>query len=77
MEFATFRKWLAEHGCRFDTLPEKRGEGHETLTIHRAGRIAKLPLVGPRQDLDPQSIGDVCEALGLDSSKLPGSTNRA
>jgi hypothetical protein len=48
MELATFRKWLAEHGGRFDTLPEKRGGGHETLTIHRAGRIAELPLVGAR-----------------------------
>ena len=26
MEYATFRKWLAEHGCRFDTQSEKRGE---------------------------------------------------
>ena len=37
MESATFRKWLAEHGCRFDTPSEKRGEGHGTMTIHRAG----------------------------------------
>jgi hypothetical protein len=77
MELPTFRKWLTDHGCRFDTLPEKRGKGHETLTIQREGRIAKLPLVGARQDLDPQSIGDVCDALGLDSSKLPRSTDRA
>jgi len=25
MESATFHKWLAEHGCRFDTDQEKRG----------------------------------------------------
>jgi hypothetical protein len=36
MEYATFRKWLTEHGCRFDTQSEKRGEGHGTVTIHRA-----------------------------------------
>ena len=52
MEYATFRKWLAEHGCRFDTQSEKRGEGHGTVTIHRAGRTAELPLVGARHNLD-------------------------
>ena len=71
MEYATFRKWLTEHGCRFDTQSEKRGEGHGTVTIHRAGRTAELPLVGARQDLDPSSVRQVCEALGLDWSKLP------
>ena len=37
MEIATFRKWLAERGCRFDAQSEKRGEGHGTVTIHRLG----------------------------------------
>ena len=55
MEYATFRKWLAEHGCRFDTQSEKRGEGHGTVTIHRAGRTAELPLVGASHNLDPRS----------------------
>jgi hypothetical protein len=37
MENATFRKWLAEHGCRFDQHErEKRGEGR--------GRNAEVPL---------------------------------
>jgi hypothetical protein len=76
MENATFRKWLAEHGCRFDTHSEERGEGHGTLTIHRAGRIAELPLVGAGHKLDPRSVRQVCEALGLDWSKLPGSIGR-
>ena len=52
MEYATFRKWLAEHGYRLDTQSEKRGEGHGTVTIHRAGRTAELPLVGARHNLD-------------------------
>ena len=72
MEYATFRKWLAEHGCRFDTQSEKREEGHGTVTIHRAGRTAELPLVGASHNLDPRSVRQVCEALGLDWSKLPG-----
>jgi hypothetical protein len=37
MEYRTFRKWLAEHECRFDAQSEKREEGHGTVTIHRAG----------------------------------------
>jgi len=53
MEYATFRKWLAERGCRFDTQSEKRGEGYGTVTIHRAGRTAELPLVGASHNLDP------------------------
>ena len=76
MEYATFRKWLAEHGCRFDTQPERRGAGHGTLVIHRAGRTAELPLVGESHNLDPRSVRQVCEALGLDWSKLPGPDGR-
>ena len=42
MEYATFRKWLSERGCRFDTQREERGEGHGTVTIDREGRTAEL-----------------------------------
>ena len=56
MEYATFRKWLTEHGCRFDTQREERGEGHGTATIHREGRTAELLLVGSRHELDPRSV---------------------
>lgn len=72
MEYATFREWLTKHGCRFDTQPKERGEGHGTLMIHREGRTAELPLVGPRQQLDPDSVRQACEALGLKWSDLPG-----
>ena len=53
MESATFRKWLGEQGCRFDTQHEGRGEGHGTLTIHREGRIAELSLVGRTTNSTP------------------------
>jgi hypothetical protein len=76
MEYVTFRKWLAEHGCRFDTQSEKRSEGHGTVTIHRAERTAELPLVGASHNLDPRSVRQVCEALGLDWSKRPGPEGR-
>ncbi len=72
MEHATFRKWLAKHGCRFDTQGEKRGEGHGSVTIHREGQTAELPLVGSSQDLDLRDVRRVCEELGLKWSELPG-----
>lgn len=76
MEIATFRQWLVEQGCRLDTQHEKRGDGHGTVTIRREGRTAELLLVGPRHDLDPRSIRQVCEALGLNWSDLPGPKGR-
>ncbi len=77
MEYATFREWLTKCGCRFDTQHEKRGESHGTVTIHREGRTAALPLVGSRHELDSRSVRQVCEALGLNWSDLPGPKGRA
>ncbi len=76
MESATFGKWLAEHGCRFDTDQEQRGTGHANVTVHRQGRKAEVPLGGPHQILDARIIRTACEELGLDWSKLPGPTSR-
>ena len=77
MEYGTFKLWLTERGCRFDTQPEQRGDGHGTVTIHREGRTAELLLVGARHELDPNSVRRVCEALGLTWSDLPGPKSRA
>ncbi len=71
MEYATFRTWLVERGCRFDTPQEERGDGHAAVTIHREGRTAELLLVGSRHNLDPRAVHDVCTALGLEWSELP------
>ena len=65
MESATFRKWLAEHGCHFDTEQEKRGMGHAKVTVHREGRKAEVPLGGPRQIVDAHIVRRACEELGL------------
>lgn len=67
MQSATFRKWLAEHGCRFDQHEhERRGEGPVLVTVHREGRKSQVPLGGSRQDLDPRDVRRACEELGLD-----------
>ena len=77
MEYATFREWLTKHGCRFDTQHNERGGGHGTVTIHREERTAKLTLVGSRHELDPHYVRQICEALGLKWSDLPGPKNRS
>lgn len=71
MESATFQKWLAEHGCRFDTEKEKRGTGHATVTVHYRGRNTKVPLSGPRQRVDAEIIRRTCEELGLGLPDIP------
>jgi len=76
MENATFRKWLAEHGCRFDTNQEQRRTGHANVTIHRQGRKTQVPLGGPHQILAADIIRRACEELGLDWSELPGPKSR-
>jgi len=76
MESATFRKWLAEHGCRFDTDEEQRGTGHANVTVHRAGRKAEVPLGGPHQTLDARIVRRACEELDLDWSALLGPKSR-
>ncbi|MFY9829910.1 MAG: hypothetical protein WAK69_15145 [Rhodoplanes sp.] len=52
MESATFRKWLAEWGCRFDHHEEKRGDGQVIVTVHREGRKVEIPLGGSRQTIN-------------------------
>jgi hypothetical protein len=76
MESATFRKWLADHGCRFDLHGEQRHKGRVMVTVHRQGRKADVPLGGSRQIIDPRVIRRACEELGLDWSQLPGPKNR-
>jgi hypothetical protein len=76
LEGPTFRKWLTDRGCRFDTHQEKRGSGQVIVTVHREGRKAQVPLGGAHQILDAHIVRRVCEELGLDWSDLPGPKGR-
>jgi len=77
MESATFRKWLAEQGCRFDRHEhQQRREGQVMVTVHREDRKAEVPLGGSRQTLDERVVRRACEELGLDPSQLPGPKGR-
>jgi hypothetical protein len=77
MESATFRTWLAERGCRFESHDQEgRSHGHPMVTVHREGRTAKLPLLGLHQQLDSRIVRRICEELDLDASGLPGPIGR-
>ena len=76
MQSATFRKWLAERGCRFDQPEHERGEGQVMVTVHREGRTSQAPLSSSHQDIDPRDAHRVCEELGLDWKELPGPKGR-
>jgi len=77
MESATFRKWLADGGRRFDHHEhQQRGKGQMMVTVHREGRKTEVPLGGSRQNLDQRAVHRACEELGLDPSQLPGPQSR-
>jgi hypothetical protein len=78
MESASFRKWLAKQGCRFEHHEhQQRGVGHVIVTVHRDGRKTEVPLGGSRRILDARVVRRACEELGLDWSQLPGPKSRA
>jgi mRNA interferase HicA len=77
VEGATFRKWLADRGCRFDHEHRQRGDGPVMVVVHHEGHTAEVPLGGSRQALDPILVRRVCEELGLDWSELPGPRGRS
>ena len=62
MESATFRKWLAERGCAFDQHATGQGtHGTASVTAHREGRKAVIPLVGSRKRLDRRQVLEIVE----------------
>ena len=77
MESATFRKWLTERGCAFDQHATGHGtHGIASVTAHREGRKAVVPLAGSRKRLDRRQVLEIVESLGLDPAELPGEKSR-
>jgi hypothetical protein len=68
----TFRRWLADRGCIFEQHPSDRGNGLASVTVRRGGRRAELYDSTSRQDLDPDEVRKIVEALDLDWRQLPG-----
>ena len=78
MESGTFRTWLAERGCDFESHDQEgRAHGHPVVTVRLKELSAELPLLGPHQALDPRMVRKICDALGLKWSELPGPKSRA
>ena len=77
MESATFRKWLAERGCRFEAGRDTvETLGHAYVTIHCGNRKAVLPDIGTKKALDPRIVREIVDKLGLDWNELPGPMSR-
>lgn len=77
MESTTFRKWLAERGCRFEAGKDTvETVGHAYVTIHRGNRKAVLPEVGTNKALDSRIVHEIVDKLGLDWNELPGPVSR-
>ena len=78
MQSATFKKWLAERGCRFELHERGKGQhmGSASVTVHRADRQAVLPLIGSKKQLDPDVVRRIVDDLALDWSELPGPARR-
>jgi len=52
MDSTTFRRWLAERGCRFNSDRSDRGHGSGAVTVHHEGHVARLPLLGSHKPID-------------------------
>ena len=77
MESSTFRKWLAEQGCRIDySEHHQRHKVQVMITVHREGRKTEGPLGGSHQIIDEREVRRACEELGLDPAQLLGSKSR-
>lgn len=76
VESATFRKWLADRGCRFEPGNDTGAHGHAFVTVHLGDRKAVLPEVGSHKALDPRTIRQIVDDLGLDWNELPGPASR-
>lgn len=77
MEPGTFRQWLSERGCTFESGKDTIGtQGHAYMTVHRGDRRAVLPGVGTKAQLDPRIVRQIVDELGLDWNDLPGPASR-
>ncbi len=77
MESETFRQWLSERGCTFEAGKDTVGtHGNARVTVHRGDRRSVLPEVGSKKRLDPRTVRQIVDELGLDWNELPGPASR-
>lgn len=56
-----FKRWLAKHGCTFES--KKSGSGH--LIVRRGKRKSELPMHGGRKELGLGLVNKIKQDLGL------------
>lgn len=61
MNYAEFRRWLAKHGCAFET--HEGGSGH--ITVRRGEYFSQLPAHGSRKDLGKGLVERIKKDLKL------------
>ena len=61
MKATELRRWLARHGCTFET--HKGGSGHVTVTL--GDRSTQLPMHGANKDLGTGLVNKIKKDLGL------------
>ena len=77
MESETFRQWLSERGCTFEAGKDTVGtHGNARVTVRRGDRRSVLPEVGSKKRLDPGTVRQIVDELGLDWNELPGPASR-
>ncbi len=61
MNAQEFRRWLAKHGCTFET--HKGGSGHQTVKLGK--KHSQLPMHGGRKELGKGLVNKIKQDLGL------------
>lgn len=61
MNAQKLKKWLAAHGCTFET--KKAGFGH--IIVRRGDRKSELPMHGGRKELGAGLVNAIKKQLGL------------
>ena len=61
MDASELKRWLAKHGCTFET--HKGGSGH--LTVRRGERTSQLPMHGGGKELGAGLVSKIKRDLGL------------
>lgn len=61
MNSAELKKYLARHGCTFES--HKGGSGH--LTVRRGTRTSQLPMHGSGKELGKSLVNKILKDLGL------------
>lgn len=61
MNASELKRYLAKHGCTFET--HKGGSGH--MTVYLNGQTSQIPMHGSRKELGTGLVRSILKDLGL------------